>query len=112
MDKIILSFAHYLPTAVWVAMYLYFGITLRRLPDALKKRYERYYTNEHITVITKCWSYAALLAFLITAISMMMELFGGQVQSRLVGLVCGIAIVIFMMILHIYIRIKERIGKE
>ena len=97
---------HYLPTYFWIAFYLFNGLNLRSLPPSIKERYERHYTAKQASFLTKYLSGGALLSFVITTMSMLLELSGAHVSSNGVGLFCGVLIIISSLVLHVYVRLK------
>ena len=108
MSNILSVIAHYLPTFLWIAFYLFYGVKLRKLPPSMKERYDRHYTPQQTLVYTKCLSVGAMLSFFLVTISMILELLGFRVSSDAVGLFCAVIIIIFSLGLHLYIRLKVK----
>lgn len=106
MSGILLSVSHYLPTLVWIVLYFYFGMTLKRLPPSLMARYEKHFTAQGTLFLTKCFSIAAFVACLITAMSMILELCKFGVDSNRVGLLCGVGLIVFSLLLSVWVRLR------
>ena len=106
MSGILLSVSRYLPTLVWIVLYFYFGMTLKRLPPSLKARYEKHFTVRGTLFLTKRFSIATFVACLITAMSMILELCKFGIDSNRVGLLCGIALIVFSLPLSVWVRFR------
>lgn len=108
MDHLISALAHYCVPVAWSCFYLYFGIRLGKPNSALNSRFNRHYSSDQTLFVTKYLSVGAWLGAIFTALSMLMELAGMPVDSTRAGFYYAVPLLVYMLVLHLYVKRKVK----